>query len=66
MIMISALVCNSQPMAQVSVRRQPKIWPAICTPTSLPTTAATSKTPAATKTIGPPISQLVRSPVDRK
>jgi hypothetical protein len=65
-IMIRALVCNSQPMIEASPGAHLRILPAIRTPMSLPATAATSNAAAATKTVVAPTLQLVRKPAPRK
>ena len=61
-IVISALVCNSQPMMAASPGAQPRIFPAMCVASNFPTTAANSNTPAAMNTAAPPTDQSVRSP----
>jgi hypothetical protein len=66
MIMISALVCSSQPTSVASPGAQPSSRPAMCTPASLPNTAATSSAAARPNTATPPTPHSVRRPVERK
>src|SRR4051812_48495526 len=58
MIMISALVCSSQPMIDASPGPHFKILPAMCVPISLPDSDTASSTAAATNTAEPPTPQL--------
>jgi hypothetical protein len=66
MIMISALVCSSQPISEASPRSQPSTRPARWVPSSLPPTEAASRTPATQEHGCAAHGPLVRSPVLRK
>ena len=66
MIMMSALVCSSQPIKDPSPGSYLSILPAKCVPINFPATEASNSTPAAMNTAAPPSDQLVLRPVLRK
>ena len=57
MIMMSALVCSSQPIKDPSPGSYLSILPAKCVPFNFPATAASNSTPATMNTAAPPSDQ---------